>query len=202
MFIEERLLDKVAYGTQSGVEYNTLVTTLRSGVEARKSQWLRPLDRFVVIYRTLMKDDREYVARVFRACRGRFAGFRFRDPLDYIAVDQPIGVGHGIPQQLQLTMTYQFGSLVEVRDVVKPVLGKVTISADGEPQPSAAVDYATGIVSLTVAPGAVITWSGEFDKPVRFDTDQLMWSYDDRAGRFGDQLASTDIPLTEYRIVT
>lgn len=202
MFIEERLLDKVAYGTQSGVEYNTQVTTLRSGVEARKSQWLRPLDRFVVIYRTLMKDDREYVARVFRACRGRFAGFRFRDPLDYVAVNQPIGIGTGATQQLQLTMSYQFGPIVEVREVIKPVPGKVVISVNGEPFPPAEVDYTTGIVSLIVAPDAVITWSGEFDKPVRFDTDQLMWSYDDRAGRFGDQLASTDIPLTEYRIVT
>lgn len=201
MFIEERLLDKVAYGTQSGVEFNTLVTTLRSGVEARKSQWLRPLDRFVVIYRTLMKDDREYVARVFRACRGRFAGFRFRDPLDYTAVNQSLGIGTGALQEIQLVMKYQFGPIVETRDVVKPVAGKVTIRVNGEPFP-AAVNTTTGIVTINAPLGAAITWSGEFDKPVRFDTDQLMWSYDDRAGRYGDQLASTDIPLTEYRIVT
>lgn len=204
MFIEERLLEKVAFGTQSGVEFNTLVTTLRSGAETRKAQWLRPLDRFQVVYRVLTDTDRRYVMNIFRVCRGRFAGFRLKDPLDYTATNEVVGVGDGSPSQtFQLRVSYKFGGVVEVREIYKPVQGRVRIMVAGDGV-AADVDYTTGRFTLDGVPeGAEVTWTGEFDKPVRFDTDQLMWSLDDKAGapEHRQRLTSTDLPITEYRVL-
>lgn len=198
-FIEERLLEKVAFGTSSGVEYKTLVSTLRSGVESRKSQWARPLDRFSVIYRYLKPADREYVIRVFRGCRGRYTGFRFRDPLDYKVVDEYFGIADGAEQELQLIKTYSFGPIEEVREVYKPVIG-LKIFADGVQITPTNVDLTTGKVTLTADAGAVLTWTGEFDKPVRFDSDMLRWTLDDKEGGV-NPLTSTDIDLTEIRVL-
>lgn len=196
-FIEERLLDKVAYGTQSGPEYSTKIVTLRSGVERRARLWTRPLTRFSVIYNALRAEDRAHVVRAFRVCAGRFYGFRMRDPLDYEAVNEPLGLATGVEQTVQLSKSYDFGPIIEVGPVYKPVTAQ--LYADGEPL-VATVDTTTGLATFTATDGAVITWSGVFDKPVRFDDDALLWSLDARSGAFAERIVSTDVPLTEIRL--
>lgn len=198
MFIEQRILDRVAYGTQCGTQFKTKVSTLRNGAETRKRQWLRPLDRFTVIYGLLLPDDRKYVYDQFLACGGMFAGFRFRDPLDYIATREVLGVADGTLQAFQLRKAYNFGGVTGYREIYKPV--NAIFYANGI-QIGGGFNPATGVANIQATAGAEITWSGEFDKPVRFDTDVLMWSYDDRAGARENQLTSTDLPLAEYRIL-
>lgn len=195
-FIESRLLDKVAYGTESGTEYNTQVVTLRSGMTRRNSRWSAPLDRFSVIYNILRPADRELVVRAFRACRGRAVGFRFKDPLDYTALNEPLGVALGGSQSLQLVKTYNFGPIAEVRKVSKPVT--VQLYANGV-EIGGTVDNTSGLVSFSAAAGAAMSWSGEFDKPVCFSDDRLMWSLDTREGGV-DRLASTSFDLEEIRL--
>lgn len=198
-FIEERLLDKVAYGTQSGLEYNTRIVTLRSGVERRARLWTRPLTRFTVIYNVLKPIHREDVVRAFRAAGGRFLAFRIRDPLDYTAEQEPLTTSTGVEQTVQLSKSYTFGPIVDVGPIYKPVAGTVVLYADGEEIPST-VDTTTGLVTFITAADTEITWSGQFDKPVRFDDDNMMWSLDAQAGTSGQRIASTDITLTEIRL--
>lgn len=195
-FIEQRLLDKVAYGTQSGTEYNTQVVTLRSGMTRRNSRWSAPLDRFSVIYNILRPADRELVVRAFRACRGRAVAFRFKDPLDYTAVNEPLGVALGGLQSVQLIKTYNFGPIAEVRKVSKPVTAQ--LYADGA-EIGSTLNETTGLVTFSATAGATITWSGEFDKPVCFSDDRIMWSLDTREGGV-DRLASTNFDLEEIRL--
>lgn len=197
-FIESRLLEKVAYGTESGTEYNTQVVTLRSGVTRRNSRWSVPLDRFSVIYNILRPEDRELVVKAFRACRGRAVGFRFKDPLDYTAEAEPLGIAAGGVQTVQLIKTYLFGTLEELRYVSKPVANTVQLYADGVPIAST-VGLTTGLVTFSATAGQAITWSGEFDKPVCFSDDRLMWSLDTREGGV-KRLASTNIDLEEIRL--
>jgi len=40
----------------------------------------------------------------------------------------------------------------------------------------------TGAVTLTAPAGSMITWSGEYDLPVRFDSDDIQWSVDNISG--------------------
>jgi uncharacterized protein (TIGR02217 family) len=198
-FIEERLLEKVAFGTESGVEYKTLVAELKSGASRRTSVWARPLDRFSVIYKVLRPIQRELVVKAFRACRGRAIGFRFKDPLDYTATNEPIGVGAGGLLEYQLKKSYVFGTVTEVREVYKPAPGKVTLNyGDAHTDVSGVTDYTTGKVQVNVPDGEIIYWTGEFDKPVCFGSDKLMWSLDTKEGGV-HRLASTDIELEEIR---
>lgn len=197
MFIEQRLLDRVAYGTQAGLEYRTEVRALRSGVESRARLWALPLARYTVVYRSLRPADRAVVVEAFRAAGGRHLAFRFRDPLDFTAEQEALGVAAGGVETLQLTKRYQFGPVIEVAPIHKPV--SVQLFADGVPI-TAAVDLTTGQVTVDVAAGAVLTWSGAFDKPVRFDSDQLMWSLDAPDGVTPGRLASTDVTLSEVRL--
>lgn len=197
MFIEERLLDKVAYGTQAGIEYRTDVKTLRSGNESRARLWSHPLARFAIVFKSLKPEDREHVVRAFRAAGGRHLAFRMKDPLDHKAVNEHIGTGNGEAITIQLTKSYTFGPITEIAPIYKP--RSVTVRANGVLIP-AAVDLNTGLVTVTAAAGTAISWSGEFDKPVRFDDDVLMWSVDARLGWTGDRVASTDITLTEVRL--
>nr|WP_254216248.1 DUF2460 domain-containing protein [Burkholderia multivorans] len=50
-------------------------------------------------------------------------------------------------------------------------------------------------------PGEALTWTGQFDVPVRFDTDQMQKQIMDRAGPNGDLIVDWDsVPLIEIRL--
>lgn len=171
IFNETRLLDCVAYGSEFAQEFNTRITTLRSGVERRNADWDAPLGRYSVRYQNLRAADHQLVMHAHWASMGALIPFRFKDWTDFTAADEPFGVATGDVQELQLIKSYAFGPVSYERRITKPV-GPVTIFAAGLATP-ATIDYATGLVTLTAAAGSVLTWSGEFDVPVRFMSDRL-----------------------------
>lgn len=194
-FINTRLLEGVAYGTSYGAGFRTSVKTLRSGRERRNAAWSTPRGSFAVVYKNLKEADHEKVLSAFQACMGRLHSFRLQDLTDYKANQVPIGIGTGASQTLQLVRRYGFGVAGIDVPVTKPVQGKVQVFAD-EVQIAAPVDYEHGTVSVMAASGAVITWSGEYDKVVRFDDDDLQFTIDTRAGGIY-ALLSTDVTLQE-----
>jgi uncharacterized protein (TIGR02217 family) len=60
------------------------------------------------------------------------------------------------------------------------------------------LDVTTGVITFLVghipAAGQEVRWTGEFDKPARFDVDHLILSYDDLV------YASMRIPVVEVRL--
>jgi uncharacterized protein (TIGR02217 family) len=115
-------------------------------------------------------------------------GFRFRDQTDYSA-DSTVGllgtgVGSGVAAY-QMYKRYTAASINFDRKILKPVSGTVAVFKNAVSQtivPSApgagqcTVNTVTGIVTFGgSAPtgGDVITWSGDFDVPVRFDLDAM-----------------------------
>jgi uncharacterized protein (TIGR02217 family) len=197
MFTETRLLDCVSYGTQFGSEFNTRITELKSGAERRNAEWDLPLHRYAVQYQALTPELSKAVRDAHMACRGRLIGFRFKDWTDYRAEAEPLGMGTGVEQTLQLIKTYSFGTIDFTRKISKPVAGSVTVFANGIPS-AVAVDYTTGLVTVTASPGDVLTWSGEFDVPVRFDADRL--DVEPLARRQDGFILSSDADLTEIRL--
>ncbi|MFP5422469.1 MAG: DUF2460 domain-containing protein, partial [Gammaproteobacteria bacterium] len=107
-----------------------------------------------------------------------------------------IGTGTGVEQVLQLVKEYSFGPMSLTRIIRKPVAGSLTLYVSGAPV-AATVDYTTGQVTITAALGAPITWSGEFDVPVRFGSDRLDVDAVSR-GQNGLILTS-DVDLVEVR---
>ena len=197
MFNETRLLDCVAYGSEFGQEFSTRITSLRSGVERRNANWSMPLGRYAVLYQALKPDDHIRVRAAHMASLGALIPFRFKDYSDYQAQQEVIGTGTGVEQTLPLLKRYKFGPVELQRRIIKPVLNTVLVFADGAPV-ATTVDYVAGTVTFTAAAGAEITWSGEFDIPVRFESDRL--DVEPLARIAGGFAVSCNVDLVEVRL--
>ncbi len=197
MFNDVRLLDCVAYGSQFGQQFKTRIVTLKSGHERRNVEWSMPLGRYSVLFQALDPADHTAVRSAHMASMGSAIPFRFKDWTDYQADGELIGVATGDPQELQLVKSYTFGALTLERKISKPIADSVILYADGV-EIGVSVDDATGIVSFIADIGAEITWSGEFDVPVRFDSDRL--DFDPAAKSGSNFLLTSDVDIVEVRL--
>lgn len=197
MFNETRLLDKVAYGSEFGQEFSTRIVTLRNGSERRNANWSMPLGRYSVVYQSLKPEDHQQVRAAFMTSMGSLIGFRIKDWTDFRVAQQVIGTATGSSQTLQLFKEYQFGPMSLQRKISKPVQGTVSIYANGV-EISSTLDVTTGLVSFTAAVGEPISWSGEFDVPVRFESDRLDLQPVGPSG--GDFFLSSNADLVEIRL--
>lgn len=194
MFIEERLLDSVSYGTVYGERFRTSIQTMRNKSESRNMEWSESEGEYTLVFDALLEKDRAKVMEVFRTCRGRGIGFRLKNWVDYKVKDEVIGVTTESPQTLQLKLTSTLGGYSTTKTIRKPVVDTVTIKVDGVPS-GASIDYTKGLVSVTAPIGSTISWDGEYDIPVRFASDDIHWSVDARTGdRF---IMGTDVELQE-----
>ena len=194
MFIEERLLDCVSYGTVYGERFRTNIVTMRNKAESRNMEWSESQGEFTLVFAALTEPDRAEVMRIFRACRGRGIGFRLKNWVDYRAENETIGQGTGSMASYQLMITDSAGVYETKKTIKKPVDGTVRIYANGV-EVAASVDPRTGIATLTAPIGSVLTWSGEYDLPVRFDADDIQWSVDNRTG--DSYVMGSDVQILE-----
>lgn len=197
MFNETRLLDCVSYGSEFGQEFSTRIVSLNSGVERRNINWSMPLGRYSIIYQALKPEDHQKVRAAHMASMGSAIPFRFKDWSDYQADNEVLGTGTGEEQTLQLVKAYRFGPVELTRIIKKPVASGLVVYSDGVAIPSA-VDAATGQVTVVANEGELVTWSGEFDIPVRFDDDRL--DVEPLARRSSGFVLSADVGLTEVRL--
>jgi len=73
---------------------------------------------------------------------------------------------------IQSTKPYTNGRFSTVRTITKPVSGAI-VYVDGV-EKAGTLDTATGLFTPTNPwAGGVLTWTGEFDVPVRFASDRL-----------------------------
>lgn len=174
-FDEVRLPDDVERGAQGGPEFKTTVLQLSSGFEVRNVDWAIARGRWDIGYGIQNLSTLNLVRDFFYARQGRARGFRFKDWSDFSGELQNIGTGDGVTTAFQLRKQYTSGAVTYNRPVKKPVTGTVRVFLDGVESFAFTVDTTTGVVTMSVAPGAgiVLTASFEFDVPVRFDSDQL-----------------------------
>lgn len=194
-FIDARLLDCVAYGTEGGPTWATRKVPLKSGVVRRNATRSRPLYRYAVIYQNLEPEDHANVIAAFNACMGGVHSFRLKDWADFEADNVQLEtVATGSAQQMQLAKPYTFGSETIWRPIYKPVVGSVTLTADDAPL-AATIDYDTGIASFTASIGDIIRWTGQFDVPVMFEDDALAFAAANRGS--GGLFLTADVGLIE-----
>lgn len=189
-FIETRLLDELAYGFSGGPQWRTMVTPLRNRFERRNIQGSRPQHRFSGSFDRREAGVVATLLATHNATYGAAVGFRFKNWLDFTATAQLLPAGTGAARTVQLTKAYTFGASSVAVPIRKPVAATVTLTADGSPL-AHSLDAATGMVTYTASPGAVVRWSGEFDLPVRFATDDFSATMD----TFG--ATTVDIELIE-----
>lgn len=187
--------------------WQTEVAQSASGAEQRNQRWSAALHVYDVAQSVRDVSDLETLMAFFHERRGRFHGFRFRDPLDNrscaygatpSATDQAIGIGDGTRATFQLRKRYGSGFDPFDRAIRKPVANTVTVALDGVEQSSGwSVDPATGIVTFQSAPGdgVAVTAGFRFDLPVRFDTDEIRWT-----ARGGDVFVQGPVAVREIRV--
>jgi uncharacterized protein (TIGR02217 family) len=179
-FSEVRLPTAYSYGSGGGPEYSTAIIEVLSGHEQRISRWAQGRGRWQLGYAVRTRAQLVEILTFFRARRGSFQGFRFKDPLDYSVATQQIGTGTGTQTQYQLIKSYQSGTDLYQRTITKPIQTSVVMYVNGVPQGvheggNFLVDHTTGIVTFTTPPasGVDIKADFEFDVPVRFVKDRL-----------------------------
>lgn len=197
-FADTQFPTDIAYGSSGGPVFSTEVVVGHNGSERRNHSWSQARARYNIGSGIKTPEQMAALIAFFRARAGRATGFRFKDWSDFSGVGQSLGVGDGARKKFQLVKHYSDGGQEQVRPILKPVGGSVTIHANGLAVSSGvSVDPTTGVVSFATAPatGTTLTADYEFDVPVRFDTDSLDVALED----VGAQNAR-DIALVELRL--
>lgn len=181
-FIETpRFPERIAYGALGGPGFNTTVVATASGRESRNANWQYPRHAWDVSQGLNSQADFETLRAFFLAVgQGKRNGWRFKDWADYTAAHS--GAGAGVVSELttttfQLVKRYTSGAQTLDRIISKPVAAGFELKDSGTTL-TLTTDYtlntATGIVTTTAPRTAAdLTWSGEFDVPMRFDVDEL-----------------------------
>lgn len=190
----------ISYGASGGPGYSTDVVVLGSGFEQRNQNWAAARCAYDVARACKTTDLRDALIAFFRIAKGKANGFRFKDFTDF-EVSQSEGIlsnlGGG---QYQLQKRYSNAGGNEDRDIKKPVSGTVVVYNGSSVALQAGTDYTldatTGIITVGGSPTPQpASWAGEFDVPVRFDTDQLRLVAEDI-----EFFRSQAIPLVELRL--
>jgi uncharacterized protein (TIGR02217 family) len=180
-----RLPAYIEKGSQFGPTFRNVIQEASAGNEQRLAQWTKSKRVGNLSYGLQMSSDPlgdfKAIVAMFLGHFGSLSPFRFRDWSDYIATNEVFGTGTGSQTQFQLSKTYDpqlillgtAGSFFYVRAIT--LLASTPVIAINNVATTAYTISASGMVTFTTAPasGAQLTWSGEFDVPVRFDTDQL-----------------------------
>lgn len=188
-FFEIQFPTDLSYGASGGPRFSTDIITVSSGYEQRNINWAKSRASYDVSHQVKTQVQLDELIAFFRNCKGKGIGFRFKDWTDYI-----VSTSNGrfvllTATTFQMQKEYDVGGNTVLRSISKPVSGTISIVGGS----GAVVDNLTGIV--TVSSGTPTAWSGEFDVPCRFDTDEMQTSIDD----FNVQ-SWNGIPIVEVRI--
>lgn len=205
-----RFPDNIAYGSSGGPEFRTTIHISHTGVENRVQSWETAKHRYNVSYGIRDTEDMDTVRKFFYTHRGRLIGFRFKDWADYTLTDEPIGTGDGVLRTFQTIKTYELTEPdnAYVRTIVKLVPSTVVVKVDDVVIPQGAtvntvsVNHNTGLITFgtSVIPGSgdVITITGEFDVPVRFDTDTMAAAHAGWQTEEWSSIPLVEIPPSEF----
>lgn len=215
-FREVQFPPRISRGAVGGPGFSTDVVTVRSGDEKRNANWSVMRHSWEVSYAVKTESDFKQVRAFFLSVGGKRDGFRFKDWADYQASIAE-GVVQGITTtRFQLQKRYVSGDaalagspsgddvVTTLRTIAKPLaVGFVLKDGATTLNPGAhyTIDPFSGIVTTTSSRTAAnLTWSGEFDVPARFDTDELRATIVDRNQAKGLLLTWNSIPIVEIRV--
>lgn len=170
-------------GYRSKPRYSNTHTERAGGHERTNINWSMPLHVYYCEIEHAEEDISE-VLEFWHAVCGDGYGFRWKDWNDYkscrghltpAATDQPLQLSvEGSPTAYQFVKQYTKGVLTRTRPIRKPVAGTILIADNGVLKTETtdySIDYSAGLVDLHFSPVGPLTWGGEFDVPVRFESD-------------------------------
>jgi uncharacterized protein (TIGR02217 family) len=178
-FHEIQLPPGISRGATGGPAHKTTIVATDAGFEQRNADWAKARGQWDIGYSIKTKADMAVIKAFHYARRGRLHGFRFKDWSDYEAsLELLIASAVGGETSTQLVKTYTDAGGSYVRTIYKPIATPPSGTAfqlykNGSPFASS-LNTVTGVVTFSALSAAdVLRWSGEFDTPVRFDSDDL-----------------------------
>lgn len=168
-----RFPDSIAMGAVGGPMFWTVVATTAAR-ESRDGRLAYPRQAWDVSPGVKTVDEFAVLRAFFMVARGKHHGWRFKDWSDFAATHSDGRVLALTGTTFQLIKRYTSGSETQDRIIRKPVHGgTIEVKVSGVVT-AHTLDTVTGIVTIASAPAAAnVTWAGEFDVPMRFDTDKL-----------------------------
>lgn len=185
-----------AYGWEGGPEFNTAIAQLRSGREQRNANWAQPRFYFSLPFQNIKERDR-YAAiyQMHMNRRGRWGVFLYQHPLApvYLAEQEVFAVAEAGQTEFQLgkwsiiegvSFYHEVDALYSPEPDGSAGEPTITIRVNGSTAGSHTVDRDRGLVTFDspMAGGEVLDWTGEFSFWVRFDSDRLPFTIDNRSG--------------------
>jgi uncharacterized protein (TIGR02217 family) len=189
-----RFPDKISFGATGGPTWQTEIAALDSGYEYANQNWSQARARYEVGHDARLPELFDELLDFFMAVGGRANQFRFKDWSDFSATSVQGVVSSLSPTTFQMYKRYTAGSLQYNRKIVKPVSGTVTVIGGSSPT----VNYTTGVI--TVSSGTPTGWYGDFDVPVRFDSDVMQAVIINRSVQRGLIQGWQSIALAEVRL--
>jgi len=172
-----------AFGWQGGPEFNTRITTLKNGHERRNANWSQVRHRYTLPFKNITNSAYlDQLKAAFFVARGQANSFLAKDWSDYRATGESLGNAPAGTTAVQLQKVATFGAATYTRTITKPKAGAVVYQAGVAK--SGTLDTATGLFTPDTAwtEGQALTWTGEFYVPVRFASDMMPMTIDNRSG--------------------
>lgn len=194
------------YGFTAQPQYLVNIVRRDGGYERSDRRWSRPLNTYNAV--PMGPRDEAVIQNIlyfWHAMGGMATVFAFKDWTDYkscptwgtpAATDCPlVAVSLDSGTAYQLTKEYTVGALHGFREIYKPVGSTILVAnADGDAQTDWLVDQDTGLLKPGGSfVGTPTTWGGEFNIPVRFNSNL--------AAQIADkQMQSAEFSLCEKRL--
>lgn len=209
-FVDIQFPPRIALGAQRFPGWSTGLVQTFSGREFTDQRWSKARHRYELALAVRTSDDYATVLDHFHSVRGKAKAFPFRDCLDYrVEASRGLLVDNGDSPTLgyQLAKRYGTGSDRYERWITRPTTAAIYRLRSGvttDITASSTISLTTGFVTITggtVHVGDVLSWSGQFNVPCRYDTDELPTQIVNRQpGANGQLLVQCDsIPICEVR---
>lgn len=174
MFIDAEIDICPGFGWVGGPVFTTRIIRLHNGQERRNANAAYPSHQYTLPIQNI--SGTEYLEKLkaaFMVARGQLYAFLAKDFNDYSLDNEAIGTGNGTVKVFQSVKSYFFGGQTFVRLITKPVSGLI-VKVNGVVT-AVTVNLMTGQITFASAPppASLITISGEFRVPVRFNSDSL-----------------------------
>jgi uncharacterized protein (TIGR02217 family) len=196
-FYEQQFDLGINYGAVFGPRFSTAIAQQSNGLEQRRIMWNQPLVLANLARKDLTQTELNNIIAFHNTVKGSAIGFRLKDWSDYKG-SCTVGVGNGSYQTWQLFKVYSVGAVSVVRPITKPVQGSVTVTVNGVAANPALwnLNYATGLLETTLTGSIAVSY--DFDVPVRFEQDQIDFTW--TAGTTGQLYELADLTCTEIRL--
>lgn len=183
-FLESpRFPDEIAAWAIGGRGFSTTVVETYGGNEFRNAAWSYARGAWEVRNEALRMGNplspysMQALRTLYRVAMGQLNAFRFKDYQDYLdeggGVLGTTGLAVASTKVYQMFKNYTLAPLAYQGIVQKPVAGTISVFDNGSLTAAYTLDTTTGIVTFNSQPtvGHTLTWTGQFDVPVRFASD-------------------------------